>query len=68
MYQLELLANEKIRELRREAEQARLAAKAPRKPTILRARVAARTLSWAGKRLSYWGDQLQKEYERPALG
>jgi hypothetical protein len=68
MYHLEILVNEKIRELQREAEQARLAAKAPRKPTSMRARVGARTLSWVGRRLSYWGDQLQKEYEHPALG
>jgi len=64
MYQLEILAIEHIRDLQREAEQARVVAHLPQQATvkpvrIAASRIAASTLLWAGKRLSYWGEQLQ---------
>jgi hypothetical protein len=68
MYHLEILANEKIRELQREAEQTRLAASVSKPAPNAPQRLVATSLQWAGQRLSYWGDQLQKENERPALG
>jgi len=68
MYQqLEALAIEHIRDLRREAEQERLAASAVRteRPTATK-RMAASSLLWAGKRLTNWGNQLQGETRKPA--
>ena len=63
MYQLEILAIEHIRDLQREAEQARAVAQLPQATVepgrIAASRIAASTLLWAGKRLSYWGEQLQ---------
>jgi hypothetical protein len=70
MYQLEVLATEHIRDLRREAEQARAAAGAPRIAVepgrIAATRIAGSTLVWAGRRLTDWGTQLQREYRKPA--
>lgn len=70
MYQLDYLVKEHIEDLRREAEQERLAASAVRpQPQYAPTRrpFAATTLLWAGRQLSYWGDRLQKEHERSAL-
>lgn len=60
MYQFEYLAKEHENDLRREADRARLLASALRLSG--KRSLAATTLGWAGKRLSRWGDQLQKEY------
>lgn len=61
MYQFEMLAKERRNDLHREADRARLIARA-RKISGRRNGIAATTLLWTGKRLSTWGDQLQKEY------
>lgn len=67
MYQLEILAIEHIRDLRREADQDRLAASARTAAPATPKRIAAGTLIWAGQRLTYWGNQLQREYQKPAF-
>lgn len=63
MYQLEILAIEHIRDLRREADQARAVAELPQATVepvrIAVGRIAGNTLLWASKRLSNWGEQLQ---------
>lgn len=63
MYQLEILAKERVHDLRREADSERLAALARQNPGSRAGnRIAANSLVWAGKQLSSLGDQLQKEY------
>ena len=73
MYQqIEILARARIEDLRREAEQERLAASAGMVKSLNTAaqstapsapkRIAAGTLIWAGRRLSDWGSQLQGDY------
>ena len=61
-HQLEYLAMKRMKDLRREAEQERLAAAAvgaqPAAPSALR-HLAAGSLLWTGELLSYWGNQLQ---------
>ncbi len=62
MYQLDYLVKEHIEDLRREVEQERLAASLPSASEPGRtaaSRIVGNTLVWAGKRLSYWGQQLQ---------
>lgn len=60
MYQLDYLGREHASKLRQEAEIQRLAASV-RQATGKRNQLAANTLVWAGKQLSTWGDQLQKQ-------
>lgn len=62
MLQLEYLVKEHIEDLKREAEQERLAAsalKAQGSAQTTPKQIAAGTLIWAGERLSHWGNQLQ---------
>jgi len=62
MYQMEFIALERMEDLRRAAEQERLAASAMQAQGSARTspkQIAAGTLMWAGELLSYWGNQLQ---------
>ena len=71
MYNMEFLAKaEHLKDLSREAEQELRAAillEAQHPAASLPKRLAAGTLIWAGRRLTYWGNQLQREYRKPAF-